>query len=127
MNKNIISDVTKQVQRLKPETIVVGDRQKLSRRKARKLAHLYRGSRRGLWYKSYLAGDTKYFLVVNGRLVRNWLTNLRVGQGVFETYHCIDAKKMKRIGEKMSAMLEFDIGGPMEFKIRANERQRRLL
>lgn len=42
----------------------------LSRRKARKLAHVYRGSSRGARYVEYLSGERTDFYVSNNRLVK---------------------------------------------------------
>ena len=50
--------------------IVIGDKGLLSRRKARKLASHYRGSRRGQWYANYLAGNQAGFYVWHNRLRR---------------------------------------------------------
>jgi hypothetical protein len=73
--------------RLKPKMVTIGEVSKLSRRKAKKLAYLYRGSRRGLWYKRYLEGDTKDFMVINNRLIR---FRLLTGKTVLHTYHSAD-------------------------------------
>lgn len=53
-----------------PGMIVIGAEGLLSRRKARKLAYQYRGSRRGQGYANYLAGNQAGFYICRNRLYR---------------------------------------------------------
>lgn len=57
--------------KLKPDIIRIEEKDKLSKRKARKLAWLYRGSSRGKRYKDFLAGENRWaFYSHNRRLYR---------------------------------------------------------
>ena len=95
---------------LEPKVITIGEIRKLSRRKARKLAYRYRGSRRGLWYKRYLAEDTHGFFVVNNRLVQ---FPRRIGPPVMHTYHSADAMALVKMMKDSGASV-FSIETPDE-------------
>lgn len=55
---------------VKRQTIGTETPYPLSRRRARKLAALYRGSRRGQWYRDFLDGVLVGFVARNNRLHR---------------------------------------------------------
>ena len=108
----------REAMRRKPETIIIGEVRSLSRKKARKLAYLYRGSKRGQWYKRYLEGDTKEFLVQNNRLIRNRLMNIGSGHAVMETYHSAGVATLlkKRLAEIENSKPALSIVSPVELK-----------
>lgn len=91
--------------------IVFGAEGLLSRRKARKLAYQYRGSRRGQWYANYLAGNQAGFYICRNRLRR-----LPKAERVsFVTAHCEGAAMA--IQNATARAKSYSIEDPPEYRI----------
>lgn len=93
------------------DMIVIGAKGLLSRRKARKLAYLYRGSRRGQWYANYLAGNQAGFYICRTRLRRL----PKAGRISFVTVHA--ESPVMVIRNAMAGAKSYSIEDPPEYRI----------
>lgn len=104
-------ETIKAAMRLKPGVITIGEIRGLSRRKARKLAHQYRGSRRGEWYSRWLTGDHSGFYAHNKRLC----CLPKTGRSMMITVHSAEAGTA--IQKMLAGGASFSIASPLEIRL----------